>query len=50
MLHRREVLLGAVAASIGGFRALADAPSDAAIGAILQERVGKDQQSIGVVG
>jgi CubicO group peptidase (beta-lactamase class C family) len=49
MLHRREVLLGAVAASIGGFRALADAPSDAAIGAILQERVGKDQQSIGVV-
>jgi CubicO group peptidase (beta-lactamase class C family) len=49
MLHRREVLLGAVAASIGGFRALADAPSDAAIRAILQERVGKDQQSIGVV-
>src|SRR5580704_5982109 len=49
MLHRREVLLGAVAASIGGFRALADAPSDATIRAILQERVGKDQQSIGVV-
>jgi serine-type D-Ala-D-Ala carboxypeptidase/endopeptidase len=49
MLHRREVLLGALAASVGGFRALADAPSDAAIGAILQERVGKDQQSIGIV-
>jgi serine-type D-Ala-D-Ala carboxypeptidase/endopeptidase len=49
MLHRREVLLGALAASVGGFRALADAPSDAAMGAILQERVGKDQQSIGIV-
>jgi serine-type D-Ala-D-Ala carboxypeptidase/endopeptidase len=49
MLHRREVLLGALAASVGGFRALADSPSDAAIRAILQERVGKDQQSIGIV-
>src|SRR3984893_5790581 len=49
MLHRREVLLGALAASVGGFRALAGAPSDAAIRAILQERVGKDQQSIGIV-
>jgi serine-type D-Ala-D-Ala carboxypeptidase/endopeptidase len=49
MLHRREVLLGALAASFGGFGTYADAPSDAAIGAILQERVGKDQQSIGIV-
>jgi len=45
MLHRREVLLGALAASFGGLRAYADA----AVEAILQERVGKDRESTGIV-
>ena len=44
MLDRRVVLVGAVAASIGGVRANADAPSDEAIHAILQERVGKNRR------
>jgi serine-type D-Ala-D-Ala carboxypeptidase/endopeptidase len=49
MLHRREVLLGALAASFGGVRAYAEAPSDAAVEAMLQERVGKDRESTGIV-
>ena len=49
MLHRRAVLVGALAASFGGFRAYADAPSDAAVQAMLQERVGKDRESTGIV-
>jgi D-alanyl-D-alanine-carboxypeptidase/D-alanyl-D-alanine-endopeptidase len=50
MLHRREVLLGALAASFGGgFRAYANAPSDAAVQAMLQESVGKDRESTGIV-
>jgi CubicO group peptidase (beta-lactamase class C family) len=49
MLDRRVVLVGAVAASIGGVRANADAPSDEAIHAILQERVGKHRESTGIV-
>ena len=49
MLHRREVLLGALAASFGGFGAYADAPSDAAVQAMLQERVGNDRESAGIV-
>jgi serine-type D-Ala-D-Ala carboxypeptidase/endopeptidase len=49
MLHRRAVLIGALAASIGGVRAYADAPSDDAIHAILQERVGKDRENTGIV-
>lgn len=49
MLHRRDVLLAALAASAGGFRAYADAPSDAAVQAILQECVGNDREKAGVV-
>lgn len=50
MLHRREVFLGALAASFGGgFRAHADAPSDAAIRAMVQGSVGKDRESTGIV-
>jgi serine-type D-Ala-D-Ala carboxypeptidase/endopeptidase len=48
-LHRREIFLGALAASIGGVRADAAAPSDAAVQAILQERVGKHRDSTGIV-
>jgi serine-type D-Ala-D-Ala carboxypeptidase/endopeptidase len=40
---------GALAASFGGFRAYADAPSDAAVQAMLQERAGKDRESTGIV-
>jgi serine-type D-Ala-D-Ala carboxypeptidase/endopeptidase len=46
MLHRREVLLGGIAV---GFSASADAPSDAAVQAILQQCVGKDRDSTGIV-
>jgi CubicO group peptidase (beta-lactamase class C family) len=49
MLHRRAVLVGALAASFSGVRAYAEAPSDAAIRAMLQERVGSDRQSTGIV-
>jgi CubicO group peptidase (beta-lactamase class C family) len=49
MLHRRSVLVGALAASISGVRADAAAPSDEAIQAMLQERVGSDQESTGIV-
>ncbi|MFZ2006756.1 MAG: hypothetical protein WB697_04105 [Stellaceae bacterium] len=49
MLHRRDVLLAALAASAGGFSAYADAPSDAAVQAILQECVGNDREKAGVV-
>jgi serine-type D-Ala-D-Ala carboxypeptidase/endopeptidase len=51
MLHRRDVLLGALAASFGGgFSAHADAPSsDTAVQVMLQERVGNDREKIGIV-
>jgi CubicO group peptidase (beta-lactamase class C family) len=49
MLYRRAVLVGALAASISGVRADAAAPSDEAIQAMLQERVGSDRQSTGIV-
>ena len=46
MPDRRAVMLGALAASFAGFRAHADVPS---IQAILQECVGKDRESTGIV-
>jgi CubicO group peptidase (beta-lactamase class C family) len=49
MVDRRAVLVGAVAASVGGVRAYADGPSDEAIRAMLRERVGKDRESTGIV-
>jgi serine-type D-Ala-D-Ala carboxypeptidase/endopeptidase len=49
MLDRRAVMLGALTASFAGARAYADEPSDAAIQAILQECVGKDSESTGIV-
>ena len=49
MLDRRAFMLGALAASFAGLRAYADEPSDAAIQAILQEFVGKDRESTGMV-
>ena len=48
-LDRRAVLVGAVAASIGGIRAYAELPSAEAIHAMLQERVGADSESTGIV-
>ena len=49
MLDRRAFMLGALAALFAGLRAYADVPSDAAIQAILQECVGKDRESTGIV-
>ena len=49
MLHRREVFLGALAACFSAVRAYADAPSDEAIHVMLQERVGIDRESTGIV-
>ena len=49
MLDRRAFMLGAIAASFAGLRAYADEPSDRAIQAILQECVGKDRESTGIV-
>jgi serine-type D-Ala-D-Ala carboxypeptidase/endopeptidase len=49
MLERRAFMLGAIAASFAGHRAYADEPSDAEIQAILQECVGKDRESTGIV-
>src|SRR5215469_6668309 len=49
MLDRRTFMLGALAASFAGLRAYADVPSDAAIQAILQECVGNDRESTGIV-
>ena len=49
MLDRRAFMLGALAASFAGLWAYADEPSDAAIQAILQECVGKDRESTGIV-
>ena len=49
MPDRRAFMLGALATSFAGLRAYADEPSDAAIQAILQECVGKDSESTGIV-
>jgi serine-type D-Ala-D-Ala carboxypeptidase/endopeptidase len=49
MPDRRAVMLGALAASFAAPRAYADVPSDAAIQAMLQECVGKDGESTGIV-
>lgn len=49
MPDRRAVMLGALAASFAGPRAYADVPPDAAIQAILQEFVGGDGESTGMV-
>jgi serine-type D-Ala-D-Ala carboxypeptidase/endopeptidase len=49
MLDRRAVMLGALAALFAGIRAYADVPSDAAIQAILQQCVGEDRESTGIV-
>ena len=49
MLDRRAFTLGALTVSFAGLRAYADVPSDAAIQAILQECVGNDRESTGIV-
>jgi serine-type D-Ala-D-Ala carboxypeptidase/endopeptidase len=49
MLDRRAFMLGALTALFAGLRAYADEPSGAAIQAILQECVGKDRESTGIV-
>jgi D-alanyl-D-alanine-carboxypeptidase/D-alanyl-D-alanine-endopeptidase len=49
MLDRRAFMLGALTALFAGLRAYADEPPDLAIQTILQERVGKDRESTGIV-
>ena len=49
MLDRRAFMLGALTALFAGLGAYADEPPDLAIQTILQERVGKDRESTGIV-
>ena len=49
MPDRRAFMLGALTALFAGLRVYADEPSEAAIQAILQECVGKDRESTGIV-
>ena len=49
MLHRRTFLIGALAASVGGIPAYADALADETIHAILAKRIGIERESSGIV-
>ena len=49
MLHRRTFLIGALAASVGGIPAYADALAGETIHAILAKRIGIERESSGIV-
>jgi serine-type D-Ala-D-Ala carboxypeptidase/endopeptidase len=49
MLHRRTFLIGALADSVGGISAYADALADETIHAMLVKRLGIDRESAGIV-